>query len=107
MVLYSSGVLMIFATFVFLYRHAWKKREQLDLSPAAEIDLRYGQRAHLISATLGAVSVALSLVMPPRYMWIPGVMYMLMGPLHAWNGMQTSRAQDRLTKAATVADAKR
>ena len=99
---------MIFGTFVLLYRHAWKKRTQLDLSTPEEIDLRSVQRGHIISATLGAVSIALARVLPPRWMGIAGFLYMLMGPLHTWNGIQTSRAHERLKKnAAVVADAKR
>jgi len=107
MLLYSSGVLMIFGTFVFLYRHAWRKRRELDLSPSAEIELRYGQRAHLLSATLGVISIVLALSVPARWLAISGIMYMLMGPVHAMNGIQASRAHDRLKKAEANSHAQR
>ena len=107
MLLYSSGVVMIFGTFVLLYRHAWRKRADLQLSPAGEVELRYGRRSHVISMLLGVLSMALALVVPPRVMWVPGLTYMLMGPLQTWNGMQSGRARATLAKASAAAHAQR
>ena len=67
--LYSGGVVLIFATFVLLYRHAWSRRAQLGLTPVDELKLRYGMRAHLCS-----------------------------GPVHAWNGYQQGAALSRLER---------
>jgi uncharacterized membrane protein len=93
MLLYSAGVVLIFGLFVLLYRHAWAKRADLRLSAADEITLKYGQRAHLLSASLGVASILLAAVLKDdRQMWIPGVIYGLMGPLHAWNGYAAGRA---------------
>jgi uncharacterized membrane protein len=96
MLLYSSGVVLIFFVFVMLYRHAWKKRELLELTTREELSLKFGQRAHLISMSLGLTSLAIVLAI----MWvkaddlagIAGMVYMLMGPLHAWNGYQSGKA---------------
>ena len=46
MLLYSTGVVLIFLVFVMLYRHAWKKRAALGLTKRDELSLRFGQRAH-------------------------------------------------------------
>jgi hypothetical protein len=100
MQLYSTGVVVIFGLFVLLYRHAWSKRAELGLSRADELTLKFSQRAHLISALLGVVSVALASVVSEPRMWIPGVLYSLMGPLHAWNGYAAGRAHKALGTAS-------
>ena len=96
MLLYSSGVVLIFGLFVMLYRHAWSKRGVLELSLEEPMTLRYKQRAHVISATLGALSIALASFISEPLMWVPGVLYGLMGPLHAANGYMAGKAHSRL-----------
>jgi uncharacterized membrane protein len=97
MVLYSSGIVVLFFVFVMLYRHAWQKRASLDLSEKEELSLKYGQRAHLISMSLGIVSLAMVIVngnLAP----VAGMIYGLMGPLHAWNGYQAGKAHSDFDK---------
>jgi uncharacterized membrane protein len=84
MLLYSAGVLLIFGTFVLLYRHAGRRRAALELTAADEVMRRFGMRAHLVSSSVAALSIAIVLSGLPS--WIGGVIYGLMGPLHAWNG---------------------
>ena len=96
MVLYSTGVVLIFGLFVLLYRHAWQKRGDLELSREEQTTLRYKQRAHMISTGLGVASIVLALLVRERQMWIPGVLYGLMGPLHAVNGYMGGKAQSRV-----------
>jgi uncharacterized membrane protein len=97
MLLYSSGIVLIFFVFVMLYRHAWKKRATLDLTEKEELSLKFGQRAHLISMGLGLVSLAIVLV-DGEMAAIGGMIYGLMGPLHAWNGYQSGKAHSQLDK---------
>ena len=97
MVVYSGGIVLIFGVFVALYRHAWRHRAALGLTSAQELTLRFKTRAHLISMTLGLVSVGLAMVVREHWMWLPGVLYGLMGPLHGWNGYRAARAQARLS----------
>ena len=95
MLLYSTGVVLIFFVFVMLYRHAWKKRATLDLTEKDELSLKFGQRAHLLSMGLGLVSLAIVLV-DGDLAAIGGMIYGLMGPLHAWNGYQSGKAHSKL-----------
>jgi len=99
MILYSTGVLVIFSTFVLLYRHAWQQRTTLDLSPLEEVQLKFRARGHGISALLAVVSLALVFALP-RYPAFAGMIYGLMGPLHAWNGFRGGSAQAKLKLAA-------
>ena len=96
MVLYSSGVVLIFGTFVVLHRHAWRQRAALALTPAEELELRFSTRSHGISVSLGLASIAVVYILKitnrPHWLALAGLIYMLMGPLQAWNGVTGGRA---------------
>jgi len=97
MIVYSTGIVLIFGLFALLYRHAWKKRGELALSPADEVSLKYGQRAHVLSASLGLVSVLLACLIPEGpYFSVAGLVYCLMGPVHAWNGYRHGKAIEKV-----------
>ena len=107
MVLYSSGVLVLFVVFILLHWHAWRQRRALELDPVEELQLRYSTRSHAISAGIAVVSLLLLAVWPDESMWA-GLIYCLMGPAHGWNGYAAGRAQERLQKqrSAPPEDAK-
>jgi uncharacterized membrane protein len=94
---FSAGVALIFGTFVLLYRHAWVKRAELRLSAEQEVQLRFGQRAHLLSLALGVTSIAIALFAADGpLIAVAGLVYCLMGPIHGWNGYQAGRALEKL-----------
>lgn len=97
MVMYSSGVVMVFGAFLLLHRHAWRKRAELGLDEAELLNLRFGARGHMISVGLGIVSLLLVWLMPYQTAYA-GMIYGLMGPLHGWNGYMAGK-----TKAALAA----
>jgi hypothetical protein len=97
MLVYSGGVALIFGVFRLLYRHAAKQRHLLGLDPADELRLHFGARAQSISLGLALLSLALAVLLPERWIWLTGMIYALMGPLHAWNGIAGARAQRSLT----------
>jgi len=99
MLLYSTGVVLIFSVFVLLYRHAWSKRQSLQLTDKEELSLKYGQRAHLISMGLGLSSLAI--VLTTGQAGVAGIIYTLMGPLHAWNGYRAGKAHHQLEMRTT------
>ena len=96
MLLYSGGILLIFGTFILLYQHAWSQRKRLDLNAVEEVGLRYGMRAHMLSAGLGVTSILIAL--SPIGSMFAGLVYVLMGPLHAWNGYALGAAVSKLEK---------
>jgi hypothetical protein len=102
--LYSAGVVAIFAVFVLLHRHAWGRRDQLGLSPAELVTLRYSTRAHALSTALGVVSLGI-VAMRPGLAGLSGMLYALMGPLHAWNGYRSGKAHEQLRAAEARRDA--
>ena len=107
MALYSSGVLTIFATFALLYRHAWGQRAEIGLTAAEELTLKFSLRSHLISVSLAALSLAMIMMFVlfgvSGQLAFAGWIYMLMGPLQAWNGYKAGAAHDALRKAALAA----
>ena len=94
MLLYSAGVVLIFGTFVLLYRHAWSHRHRLALTRGQEITLSFGLRAHVITVVLGCVSILLALTSIGPF--FAGIIYTLMGPLQGWNGYRLGVAQRAL-----------
>jgi uncharacterized membrane protein len=101
MLVYSTGVALVFGLFVLLYRHAWSQRHSLQLTPALETTLRFKARGHVMSTVLALVSIVTASVVPARWLWIPGVLYGLMGPLHGWNGTAAGAAHRRLAESGT------
>jgi uncharacterized membrane protein len=101
LMLYSAGVVMIFGTFLLLYRHA--RSHIKDLSPADAVDMRFAASAHATSALLGLASVTIAAVgyvtNTEAVAGIAGAVYFLMGPLHAWDGRLCARAKGRLLAA--------
>ncbi len=95
LLLYSTGIFLIFSTFALLHRHAWRKRRELNLTPGEELTLKFGMRAHLLSVALAVVSCVLIFALPDRPQY-GGWIYLLMGPAHGWNGSRLGRAKRAL-----------
>lgn len=95
MALYSLGFAVLFALFVLLHLHAWRRREFLRLDAFERFLTLSDLRAHLISVGLGLTSLAFTLSFDERGMWA-GMVYFLMGPLHALNGYAQQRGLTRL-----------
>lgn len=101
MVMYSSGVVMVFGAFLLLHLHAWRKRVELGLDATELLDLRFGARGHMISTGLGIVSLILVWLMP-RQTAFAGLIYGLMGPLHGWNGYRAGKSKAALATATAI-----
>lgn len=110
MLLYSTGVVLIFGAFILLYRHAWSHRERLGLTAEESILLKTGMRGHYVSGGLGIASIAIVLIARAtgvlNLTMAAGMIYALMGPLHWWNGEAGGKALRALREKAP-ADAKR
>lgn len=101
MLIYSAGVVMIFGCFVLLYRQAWTERDRLGLDARDLILLRFGARSHGISLGLGLLSMLIAAI-NPYWAAVAGMIYILMGPLHGWNGYQQGAALARFDTAAAA-----
>ena len=99
MLLYSSGVVVIFTTIALLYVHAWWRRHDLNLTQLEQVALRYGGRAHVLTAFVGVLSI-LIVTVRPQWPHIAGLVYFLIGPLQTLNGFQAGKAQRKLEAGA-------
>ena len=99
MILYSLGVFLTFSMFIALHWRAWSLRKTLDLTPVEQLQLHFRLRSHGISVGLATVSLLMLAVSDRMPMWA-GMIYALMGPLHAWNGYSAGKAQAALAKQA-------
>lgn len=95
MAVYSGGFALLFALFALLHLHAWRRREFLGLNEAERFLTLSDLRAHGISTGLGLVSMAIALCFD-GYGALAGMIYFLMGPLHALNGRAQRRGLARL-----------
>lgn len=90
-VVYGLGFLVLFLMFALLYRHAYNKRDELGLTPLEVMDVKVFAGHHLVSASVGLLSVAFALLAPLRLSPIAPTMFALMGPLHWLFGSYAGR----------------
>ena len=95
MAVYSGGFAVLFALFALLHLHAWRRREFLALNEVERFLTLSDLRAHGISTAIGLVSMLLALSVDERGVFA-GMLYFLMGPLHALNGRAQTRGLRRL-----------
>ena len=89
--IYGLGFFVLFVIFALLYGHAYRRRDELQLSPAESFDARSFTTHHLLSAGVGAVSMAFALLAPVRLAFIAPMLFGLMGPVHWAYGNYTER----------------
>lgn len=98
MLIYSLAVLILFLIFALLYWHALRHRNELALSVLDVFDAQTGAGRHLLTATVALISVALALALP-RQAWLAGLIYFLLGPLHAGYGYLRDGRRETLIRA--------
>lgn len=89
--IYGAGFVVLFGMFALLYLHAYRRREQLELSEIETFDLRAHGGAHLVSAGVGLLAVVVALFAPPPWPQFSGFVYFLMGPMHWIYGVTVGR----------------
>ena len=80
MLIYGAGYVIIYLLFFFMYAHAWKKREELQLTNMEEFDTRTKMWAQLIFVSVGILSVVAAFVLPVENSGRAGYIYFLIGP---------------------------
>jgi uncharacterized membrane protein len=93
--IYSIGFIVIFVLFALLHRRALVRKEDLALSELETFDARAAIGHHLISASVGGVSLAIASIAPLRFAPIAPTAFWLMGPAH-WAFGASSRRKRRL-----------
>ena len=100
MMTYSAGFATVFTVFAALHWNAWRQRETLALDAPGRFSAAAGARTHLLTVMVAAISIVLAAALPGHLVWIAGVMYAVLGPLHGVNGYLIGRARERLAHPA-------
>lgn len=98
MAIYSGGWLAVSLVFLLLYRHAWRLRDALELDAVERHVTVDGLLAHAIDAAVGVLSLAIVAFGGAEWAAAAGLIYALLGPLHALRGWQ--RGKRRPIRAA-------
>lgn len=96
MAVYSGGFVALFGTLMLLHWNALRQRTILALDALAIYDARASVRRHLISVTLGLLSIAIALFLPINYLAYAGLIFFLMAPAHGVFGYVNGRNRTRL-----------
>lgn len=92
MLIYSAGFVAIFGIFFLLNLHAYRKRDELELSPAEAFDTRESMQSHLINVVVGVASAIFAALHMPS---AAGFVYPLLGIFHTVHGITMGRARRR------------
>ena len=103
LVIYGLGGAAVFLVFALLYRHAWRLREELELSALERYDTRAGILENLLTAAVPVLSVLLALALPEHLVGLAGWIYLAYGPLLTWNGIRDGRGRRALEAAGLPA----
>lgn len=98
MVVYSAGFVAVFGIFVLLHVHARRQWRDLGLDALGRFDARSGTIRHGISIGVGLLSLLLALWLPGPWLWLSGVCYVLLGPLHGTFGYRNGRTREALAQ---------
>ena len=90
---YSAGFVAMMLIFVLLYWNQYRQRTAFGLSDEQAFAARTGARTHLISVSVGLLSVVMALTVPIEWIWTAGVIYGIQGPLHWRNGVLIEKAR--------------
>jgi uncharacterized membrane protein len=95
--IYGLGLAGVWGLYAVLYGHALRKRQQLELDTTEVILTRASLYQNLIYVGMCLTSIALALL--TNNTWMPGVVYMLLGPLLTTNGWWFGRQVRALAAA--------
>lgn len=91
--IYGVGFIAVFVMFWLLYRHAYRKRHDLGLSPLEVFKIKTFAGHHMVSAAVGLLVVLIAVAAPRNYAFISPMAFMLMGPAHAVYGSRRDKKQ--------------
>jgi uncharacterized membrane protein len=102
-VIYGTGVVAVFSLLALLYRHAYRLRQSLALSPLDALSARVEMYRNLGIAGWGVLSVALAVLLPITQAPRAGYVYFGIGVTETILGSYQRRMRDRL-RAAEAAE---
>jgi uncharacterized membrane protein len=93
---YGLGFAGIFALYLLMYVHAWRKREELELNALERHDTKTAMWMFGSYVAIGLLSSIMGLTLPDRLMSLPGLSYFLLGPVSAAIGYTRGSQRHKL-----------
>lgn len=97
---YAAGFIVMMMMFVLLYSRAYAKRQELGLSQLDVFDLTALRGHHIVSVTVGFISLAIALWAPLHWSPYSPAALGLMGPGHGLWAARHNRARRGLVERA-------
>lgn len=97
LLIYGLGFVAVFLVFTLLHWRAYVVAGTLGLSAADRRRAWIGMRTHLLSVSVGVLSIGLVFILPARLTGLAGFIYATLGPLHAAHGWWSRRPESELT----------
>jgi hypothetical protein len=101
MVFYGAGFVGIFTVLAVMYWRAWRLRDEIQLDAAERAAVRGALRGHLLSVSIGVLSLVLAIFVP-NVAALSGLVYFLMGPAQGINGYLTGVAVERAASHSSL-----
>jgi uncharacterized membrane protein len=92
MVIYGAGYMAVFGVFASLYRHAWSRRDALELDAGERFETRTSLESCIIHISVGLFSVVVAALAPkPLWVSVSGFSYFLLAPALTIHGTLSGR----------------
>lgn len=98
MLIFGFGYLAVFAVFVLLHLHAYRKREQLELTEMERFDTLSSIQESALNCGIALASISIVLFAGVRYSGLAGVCYMMTGLVMALHGFIMGARRKKLEK---------
>lgn len=98
MLIFSLGYFAVFAVFVLLHVHAYRKREMLELNTVERFDTISSIQESGLNCAIALTSIGIVLIGGARYSGFAGMIYMLTGFVMAGHGYVMGSRRGKLVK---------
>src|SRR5205823_3111454 len=102
--IYGLGVAAVFGILALMYWHAYRHRDDLELTPVEVVDTRFDVYRNVALACIGlasALTAAILARVAPRSIGIAGYMYFLIGIAEWRQGEANGRMRTRISTTNT------
>jgi len=89
--IYGLGFIAVFVMFGLLYLHAYRRRQELGLTPLEVFNIKSFAGHHMVSTAVGVVVVLIAVAAPRNYAFISPMVFSLMWPAHALYGARRDK----------------
>ncbi|MBA3672940.1 MAG: DUF1211 domain-containing protein, partial [Gemmatimonadaceae bacterium] len=100
LVIYSAGFVALYVIFALLYLHAYRRRDELELTAMERYETRGVVQEHAVMIGIGLVSLGFALAGSGA---LAGMVYVLIGPLQTLLGFRHGRRRRELASLEPVA----